>query len=293
MNNWLIEVMISLFVLLFAATGQANTAARISPANKAILAKIIKTTDAGQQLFVSYDKGKNWERITWFGGKGQVVNILWSSAGRLAIGVLNTSLQIKIVDNDFADALGVFNPATKVIYWVDGCYADPKKDMETLSKIKWLGANVISYDDFHLPMSEHALYHKSLKLTPEFLARAKQDSTPQISHFASELMISMTWKNGWEPFAAQITPKTRGRFLKFCKMWHNTMATYFAVSISPADPNTNYTVGTDFYLEFGPNADKIDRMAKKGVRIGLNYCMYLSYDHETRLYEFHGEDENT
>ncbi|MEI6039931.1 MAG: hypothetical protein WCP93_01110 [Candidatus Berkelbacteria bacterium] len=196
------------FLFSFLAFAQENKniseldQAVVSPALNHVMAKIARTVLAGQQLFISYDTGATWERITWFSDdNGQAVYFSWSPGGKLLILMDFISCHDEIdqsYKHDYGGpgTLGIFDPVEKNIHWIAGFCAKPVKGTDDVPEAEWLDGDTISYKLIRWPnphLSQE--YQKSYKVTPEILAKAYSDPAPKLIHMGWQI-IDIVKKDG-------------------------------------------------------------------------------------------------
>ncbi len=223
-------------VFLFLSTAiVAQDKAVSSPKMPQVMARLVQNElYYGQKLEISYDKGKIWQQITWLDRQNcepavQTVSFDWSDDGWLMIVADKIPDDGKVSQRDFHDYLGVYDPLTKIIYWLVGyekkyCQVASLK-MDTVENAHWDGPNVISYKLIHLPMSEFAENQKKVVLTPDVLATLNQDLVPGIINFGYQLMAA---KNQTEinNLIQQIDPATR----LIAKKYFSDYLKYYALS---------------------------------------------------------------
>lgn len=198
-----------------------------SPINPKYQAKITQTEFDGQQLFVSYDGGKNFERITWpwFGNdlsqedQGQVMGIEWLPNGLLVLWVDHIFVSVKIDKNyhhTFSDArsIGIFDPNKKILYWIAGFYAKPVWGSDDVSDIK-ISDDKISYKLIRSSANKQEVFEKKVKVTPKLLENSNQDFSPRVIYFGWQLIGALRKSADVKPFLSQIRNKDQSRLQIF------------------------------------------------------------------------------
>lgn len=279
-----------LLVLMTLALGARADLYNPTPSPKIprVMVKIVKTPDAGQQLFVSYDKGANWERITWFSEEGQVINFQWSAAGWLLIETDPISTNSEIDENykhtlSNPRSLGIFDPTAKIIYWLAGFYAKPDWGVDDATDAKWLKPDVISYKLVRASPHRYEEYQKIVKITPAVLAQTNQDLSPQMIHFAWQLIFAVKNQANLAPFSNRIVPKDRTLFQNCVNGYYKATfpkINYIRVYRSqPAISDMSKTSYEIWFYPFGPQFKDEE----------YDFAVVLTYNPQKRLYHFSTE----
>lgn len=280
---WLGFLWLAAAVMAFAASPvkpahKARTSSvLVSPTNKVVMAKIAPSASDGRQLFVSYNKGVNWESITWFDNNGQIANIHWSKDGWLAIGAVSMPVNCKITDDNYSESVGVFDSSSRIIYWIDGGLAKPKKDMEIFSNIRWLKPSVIAYRDDHFPMSEYKTYQKAIQLTTKFLAKSKTDYTPKVM---ADVRTAFGSDRNFDKMAQQMPAKDRALFTHYCRKNREAIKKYFVITTA----NEFTDRGQEYcHLTLEPDLKRETEIRKK---TDFWDSLYFSYNIRTKTFGF-------
>lgn len=190
MKNRLMGIVLIVVVMASAVSAKPLS----SPTNAKFVAKVGKSLLHGQQLFFSYDGGKQYQQITWLGGQiGQVVDCIWTRNGYLVLGEYDIEVQDRINQgykhmlSDPTRSLGVFDPSKKVIYWVGGTLADSQADwgLADVDKVK-VSKDKISFQLTRYTPSRFQQTNKIVQV-PQGLVKAKQDHGPLIVYFGYEI----------------------------------------------------------------------------------------------------------
>jgi len=254
----------------------------ISPQDKRIYAKIMAVENYGQQLFISYNAGKDYERITWFQQKGQVFNCLWSQHGLLAIEVHHVNYDYKISKNyvhfaaDLA-SVGVFDPSAKVIYWLDGMLAKNKAVSDDASKIKWQNQNTLEYRAIRLSQCDSADEIRTVVVNSNFLNKQTKDLSPQISRFGHGFLAAVKAKKDLTYYFKMIKKEDTVKLKKYLKSTSPEIINSFEICL------TESLRGGYYYLTLNSSVEKFKQNKKKKLII---YNFFFEYDPKTTKYSF-------
>jgi hypothetical protein len=297
-----ILTILSVLVFLSATVFAAETVF-VSPVNPKISAKIAKTNNDGQQLFVSYDGGKSFNQATWMSWpenqnrvSGQAVSCQWSAKGLLLIEFDNLTTEEKYHRNNPTDgsSAGVFDPTTKIIYWLlgnlgwqDGTYVD---QLDHATQPKWIGPETISYRTGRCHANDFKGEEKKIILAPELLKKSNQDSTYYMVCFMANMLKAEGTNDFTDYYLARIYPADRSDFKKFCDSHRALVPKYYELSWPKGDKKTycqiTFSLTSAKYNELSP---------KKGsvmFDIELDYKIGESYYH-IKLVPIDGEYGNT
>ena len=256
----------------------------ISPVNTKILAKIAKDEVRDKEIFVSFNGGNKFDQITWPNWPkdknctgGQALSCQWSSKGWLLIEFNNRGDKYDRTISIEPTSLGVFDPTSKIIYWIAGCQAKSgNKGIDESTPPKWIGPDTILYRTVHSKDDGYKGIEKKVTLSPSLLKNMNQDLEYYLSCFVNDMLKATRSKN-YSTYLAKIYPKDRATIKKFCNRHQELVHKYYILNAVFSDKITYYKI--DYTLTSDKANELLPKKDTKVFDIELNYNTGEPYYH--------------